>query len=66
MRDKTGEPEEHCDGFDGQDRKRMCSSGKESWHECEERHNDESSPESGEDQEIDAVRGAGEGGVVPP
>ncbi len=66
MRDKTGKPEEHRDGFDGQDRKRMRSPGKESWRKCEERHNDESSPDCGEDQEIDAVRGAVEGIVVPP
>ena len=66
MRDKTSEPEEHCDGFDGQDCKRMRSSGKESWREHEERDNDEGSPDSDEDQEVDAVRGAVEGKFVPP
>lgn len=66
MRDETSEPEEHGDGFDGQDRKRMRSSGKESWGKCEERHDEEGSPDCGEDQEIDAVRGAVEAIVVPP
>lgn len=66
MGDETSEPEEHRDGFDGQDRKWMRSSGKVSWRECEERDNEEGSPDSVEDQEIDAVRGAVEGIVVPP
>lgn len=66
MRDKTSEPEDHRDGFDGQDRKRMRSSGKESWREREERDNDKGSPDSGEDQEVDAVRGTVDGISVPP
>ncbi len=58
MRNEAGEPEEHCNGFDGQDRKRMRSSREITRRESKERNDEECGPNPDKDQEVDAVRRA--------
>ena len=57
MRDKPGEPEDHGDGLDGQDRKGMCGPREEAWREGKEGDDEKGGPYCGKDEEVDAVRG---------
>lgn len=66
MRDETGEPEEHCDRLDAQDRERMRDPRKETRRDSEEGDDEGGGPDSDEDQEVDAVRGGVAGVSVPP
>lgn len=63
MSDETGEPEEHCNGLDGQDGVKRCCTGEETRGEGEEGNDDEGGPNSVEDQEVYAARGAVVGGI---
>lgn len=66
MGDETGEPEDHGNGFECQDGVGMGGTREETWGEDQEGDGDDGGPNSIENQEIDAVRGRGDGRVVPP
>lgn len=66
MRNEAGEPEEHGDGLNGQDRVGVRGAREVTRGEGKERDDEEGGPDAGKDEKVDAVGRRVEGIAVPP
>lgn len=66
MCNEAGKPEEHRDSLDAQNGIGMRGFREEARRECEEGDDEDSGPDSGEYQEVDAGRRIVDGKSVPP